>query len=84
MPQRTRSKDGDFDRMEDQLDAREDDYVSAAFSEFVFSGGFLTDGIAATGSPRTTGPFNPDTRLVLRVLAGYDSPTAVGAVPAAR
>jgi cytochrome b561 len=35
----------DIDRMEDQLDAREDDYVSAAFSD-VFSGGFLNDGVS--------------------------------------
>jgi cytochrome b561 len=35
----------EIDRMEDQLDAREDDYVSAAFSD-VFSGDFLTDGVS--------------------------------------
>ena len=35
----------EIDRMEDQLDAREDDYVSAAFSD-VFSGGFMTDGVS--------------------------------------
>ena len=35
----------EIDRMEDQLDAREDDSVSAAFSD-VFSGDFLTDGVS--------------------------------------
>ncbi len=35
----------DIDRMEDQLDAREDDYVSAAFSD-MFSGDFLNDGVS--------------------------------------
>lgn len=35
----------DIDRMEDQLDAREDDYVSAAFSD-VFSGSVLNDGLS--------------------------------------
>ena len=35
----------EIDRLDDQLDAREDDYVSAAFSD-VFSGDFLTDGVS--------------------------------------
>ncbi len=35
----------DIDRLEDQLDAREDDYVSAAFSD-VFSGDVLNDGLS--------------------------------------
>ena len=35
----------EIDRLEDQLDAREDDYVSAAFSD-VFSGNFLDDGLS--------------------------------------
>lgn len=35
----------EIDRLEGQLDSREDDYVSAAFSD-VFSGDFLGDGIS--------------------------------------
>ena len=35
----------EIDRLEDELDAREDDYVSAAFSD-VFSGDFLGDGLS--------------------------------------
>ncbi|WNG93488.1 cytochrome b [Mycobacterium sp. ITM-2016-00318] len=35
----------EIDRLEDNLDAREDDYVSAAFSD-VFSGGLLADGVS--------------------------------------
>jgi hypothetical protein len=35
----------EIDRMEDQLDAREDNYVSAAFSD-VSSGHFLNDGLS--------------------------------------
>ena len=35
----------DIDRLDDQLDAREDDYVSAAFSD-VFSGDVLNDGLS--------------------------------------
>lgn len=35
----------DIDRLEDQLDAREDDHVSAAFSD-LFSGAFLSDGVS--------------------------------------
>lgn len=35
----------EIDRLDDQLDAREDDYVSAAFSD-VFSGNFLGDGVS--------------------------------------
>jgi cytochrome b561 len=35
----------DIDRLDDQLDAREDDYVSAAFSD-VFSGDVMNDGVS--------------------------------------
>ncbi len=35
----------EIDRLEDELDAREDDYVSAAFSD-VFAGDFLGDGLS--------------------------------------
>ena len=35
----------EIDRLDDQLDAREDDHVSAAFSD-VFSGDFLSDGVS--------------------------------------
>lgn len=35
----------EIDRLEDQVDAREDDYVSSAFSD-VFSGNFLNDGVS--------------------------------------
>jgi hypothetical protein len=35
----------EIDRLDDQLDAREDDYVSAAFSD-VFSGDAMSDGLS--------------------------------------
>jgi cytochrome b561 len=37
--------ENEIDRLDDELDAREDDYVSAAFSD-VFSGDFLRDGLS--------------------------------------
>jgi cytochrome b561 len=38
----------EIDRLDDQLDAREDDYVSAAFSD-VFSGDVMNDGLSLPG-----------------------------------